>query len=136
MIGESKYCSEVMKEHFNKEPVMNKEDNEDFKNSTKCWICDNDYGDNDVEVKDHCLITGKYRGSAQRDCNINLKLNHKILIVFRNLKNYDYHLIMQELGKFNLKFNLKINVVPNGLEKHMIFTINNKLSFIDSFQFE
>ena len=136
MIGESKYCSEVMKEHFNKELVMNKEDNEDFKNSTKCWICDNGYGDNDVEVKDHCLITGKYRDSAQRDCNINLKLNHKILVVFRNLKNYDYHVIMQELGKFNLKFNLKINVVPNGLEKHMIFTINNKLSFIDSFQFE
>ena len=37
---------------------------------------------------------------------------------------------MQELGKFNLK----INVIPNGLEKYMIFSIN-KLSFIDSFQF-
>ena len=43
MIEESKYCSEVMKKHFNKELVMTKEDNEDFKNSTKCWICDNDY---------------------------------------------------------------------------------------------
>ena len=38
---------------------------------------------------------------------------------------------MQELCKFNLK----INVIPNGLEKYMSFTINNKLSFIDSFQF-
>ena len=38
---------------------------------------------------------------------------------------------MQELGKFNLK----INVIPNGLKKYMSFTINNKLSFIDSFQF-
>ena len=27
MIGESKYCSDVMKNHFNKEPVMTKEDN-------------------------------------------------------------------------------------------------------------
>ena len=33
------------------------------------------------------------------------------------------------------KFNLKINVIPNGLEKYMRFSINNKLSFIDSFQF-
>ena len=33
MIKESKYCSEVMKKHFNKEPVMTKEDNEDFENS-------------------------------------------------------------------------------------------------------
>ena len=38
---------------------------------------------------------------------------------------------MQKLGKFNLK----INVIPNGLEKYMSFSINNKLSFIDSFQF-
>ena len=34
--------------YFNKELVMNKEDNEGFKNSTKFWICDNDYIDNDV----------------------------------------------------------------------------------------
>ena len=38
---------------------------------------------------------------------------------------------MQGLGKFNLK----INVIPNGLEKYIIFTINKKLNFIDSFQF-
>ena len=38
---------------------------------------------------------------------------------------------MQELGKFIFK----ITVVPNGLEKYISFTINNKLSFIDSFQF-
>ena len=38
---------------------------------------------------------------------------------------------MQELGKLNLK----INVITNGLEKQRSFTINNKLSFIDSFQF-
>ena len=38
---------------------------------------------------------------------------------------------MQELSKFNLK----VNVTPNGLEKYMSFSINNKPSFIDSFQF-
>ena len=31
-----------MKKHFNIELVITKEDNEDFKNSTKCWICAND----------------------------------------------------------------------------------------------
>ena len=46
-------------------------------------------------------------------------LNHKIPAV----------LIMQELGKFNLK----ISVIPNKLEKYMSFSINDKLSFIDSF---
>ena len=38
---------------------------------------------------------------------------------------------MQELHKFNLK----INAIPNGLEEYMSFSINSKLSFIDSFQF-
>ena len=51
-------------------------------------------------------------------------------VVLHNLKNYDSHLIIQELGNFNLK----IKVISNGLEKYMSFTIN-KLSFIDSSQF-
>ena len=38
---------------------------------------------------------------------------------------------MQELGKLSPR----INVIPNGLEKYLSLSINNKLSFIDSFQF-
>ena len=34
---------------------------------------------------------------------------------------------MQEIGKFNLK----VNVIPNRLEKYMSFTINERFSFID-----
>ena len=37
---------------------------------------DIDYIDGDVRVKDHCHITGKYKGCAPSDCNINVKLNH------------------------------------------------------------
>ena len=102
-----------------------------MKNSIKYWISENNYIDTDVKVRDHCHITGKDRGSAHRDCNIHLKLNHKIPIVFHHLKNFNSHLIMQELGKFNLK----ISVISNELEKGMSFTINNKLNFINSFQF-
>ena len=110
---------------------MTKENNEDFKNSTKCWIFDNDYVDNDVIVRYHYNIAEKHTGSANRDRNKNLKLNHKTSVAFNNLKNYDSHVIMQEIGTFILK---KI-VITNGLEKYMSFIINNKLSFIDSFQF-
>ena len=74
MINKSKYWSEVIKKHFNKELVMTKEDNEDFTNSTNYWICEND------QVHDD-----KYRGSADRDRKINLKkINLKIPIVFHN----------------------------------------------------
>ena len=59
---------------------MTKEHNEDFKNSNKCWIRDNDYNNNNGKVRDHCHITGKYRGSAYRDYSINPKLNTKLLL--------------------------------------------------------
>ena len=95
MIKETEYRSNVMKNHFNKGLVMSKKDDEDFENSTKCWICDNGYVDVDVKVRVHYHITGKYRGSAQRDCNEKVKLNHRISIPFHNLENYDSHLLIQ-----------------------------------------
>ena len=61
---------------------MTKEDDEDFESSTKCWICDNVYTQSNVKVRDRCHITGKYRGSRHRDCNIKVKLNHRIPVVF------------------------------------------------------
>ena len=112
----------MTKKYFNKELVIAKEGNEYSKNSNKCWICDDDYIDNDVKVRDHSHITGKYRGSAHRGCNINVILQPK---------KYDSQLIIQELCKFNLK----VNVISNGLEKYMSSSINNKLNLIDSFQF-
>ena len=102
------------------------EDDEYFENSTKFWICDHVYAEGDVKI-----IVMSYTGSAQRDCNTNLKLNHKIPIVFHNLKNYYLLLIMQEPDKFIYK----INVIPNELEKDMSFNINNKLILVDSIQF-
>ena len=73
-------------------------------------------------------VTGKYWYSAHRGCNIKVRLNYKIPIVFHNLKSYDSHRIMQELGKFNFE----INVTPNGLEKYMSFNIIDKLAFVTS----
>ena len=106
---------------------MTKKDVEDFENSTKYGIFDNAHVDDDIKLKDHCHVTGKCRCSAHRGCNIKVKLNYKISIVFQNLKCYDSHLIMQELDKFNFE----VNVMPNGLEKYMSFNINNKLAFIN-----
>ena len=38
---------------------------------------------------------------------------------------------MQEIDKFDIK----VSVIPNGLEKYMAFTINKNFVFIDSMQF-
>ena len=47
------------------------------------------------------------------------------------MKDYGSHLIIQEINKFDVK----ISVIQNGLEKYMAFTINKNLFFIDSMQF-
>ena len=86
MVEECTYCNDVMKNHFSKGLVMAKKDNEDFEHWDKCWICDNVYADEDVDVQNHCHITGKYRGFGDRDCNIKVKLNHKFTTTFDKLK--------------------------------------------------
>ena len=83
------------------------------------------------KVRDHCHITGKLRGAAHWSCNINLELTKKVPVIFHNLRGYDSHLIFNELDKFDVK----ISVIPNGLEKYMAFFLNKNLVFIDSMQF-
>ena len=92
---------------FNKEIVITEKENGNFENFTKCCICDSYYIDVDVKLGGHCHVTGKYRGSAHRDCNINVKINHEILAELYNLKKFDSHLIMQLLDKYDLKINMK-----------------------------
>ena len=51
-------------------------------------ICDNVYVKGIVDVTDHCHLIGKYRGSANKDSNMKVELNHKITVVFHNLKKF------------------------------------------------
>ena len=124
------YCGDVIKKHFNKNLIMTAEENEKFERSNICWICGKLINFDD-KVRDHCHIAGKYRGAAHWSCNINLKISKEVPVIFHNLKGYDSHLIFKELSKFNCK----ISVIPNGLEKYMSFTLNNDIAFIDSMLF-
>ena len=85
----------------------------------------------DNKVRDHYHITSKYRGAAHWSCNIKLKISKKVPVIFHNLRGYDSHSIFKELSKFNCK----ISVIPNGLEKYISFTLNNNIVFVDSILF-
>ena len=85
----------------------------------------------DNKGRDHDHVTGKNRGLPHWSCNINLTLTKNVPVIFHNLKGYDSRLIIQEIGNFDLK----ISVIPNGLEICLAFTINQNLVFIDSMQF-
>ena len=74
ILREYQYCKKVMKKHFNKNLIMNEEEEEEFQSSNTCWICEKLIDNDDEKVRDHCHITGKFRGAARWNCNINLQL--------------------------------------------------------------
>ena len=111
--------------------IIFKKEQTDFKNAKSCHICNKEYNNKDVPVRDHCHVTGKYRGSAHTNCNLSYRLTNKIYVIFHNLRCYDSHLSMQEIGKFNKD----IDIIPNNMGKYMTFMIDRNLIFLDSFQF-
>ena len=98
---------------------MSAEEEERFQLSNNCWIRDRLFDAGDDIVRDHCHITGKYRGAAYSSCNINLQLSKKIPLMLHNLRGYDIHLIIKEISKFDVK----VSVIPNGLEKYLILQL-------------
>ena len=148
MLEEVEYCKAVIKKHLNKPLVMTDVDEQNFKTMDGCHICGEKYTDKDVHIRDHCHITRKSRGSAHQECNLKLRIKPediKIPVIFHNLREYDSHFIMQQIGeiankhgytnKKGEKQDLNINAIPNNMEKYMAFMLGNHLTFIDSFQF-
>ena len=88
-----------MKKHFNKNLIMTEEEEHLFQESNNCWICKK-LIDNDEKVRDHCHVTGKFRGASHWDCNINFQITKKRPMIFHNLKGYDSHLIFLSLTNF------------------------------------
>ena len=147
MLEEVNYCKDIVKREFNKQLKITDDDELSFRLEDKCHICGEKYTDKDVRVRDHCHITGKFRGSAHQECNLKLRIpeNIKIPVIFHNLRGYDSHFLMQEIGAIVKKHTYKnykgrememqINAIPNNMEKYMAFMLGDHLVFLDSFQF-
>ena len=129
MLEEVEYCKAVVKKRFNKPLVMTDNDEQCFRTMDGCHICGEKYIDKYVRVRDHCHITGKFRGSAHQECNLKLKIKPediKIPVIFHNLRGYDSHFIMQQIGEIATKHaytnkkgekqDLNINAIPNNME--------------------
>ena len=110
---------------------MTKQDIQTSNNSTVCHVCEKPL--NDDSVRDHCHITGQFRGAAHNKCNLKLRLDKKrftVPVVFHNLRGYDSHLLMQAISKVGGE----ITCIPNNTEKYISFSLG-QLRFIDSAQF-
>ena len=108
MLQEVEYCKKVKKDHFNQPMNLTSMEEEEFAAATECHICQKYFIEDDIRVRDHCNIIGKYRGAAHNKCNRSFRLTVQIPVIFHKLKVYDLHLIMQEIGKFKMN----ISVIP------------------------
>ena len=106
MLEEVEWCRKMTKKHFNKPVRMTKKDQQDFEEADKCHICNKKYSEKDIRVRDHCHITGKYKGSAHQDCNMNFKQADKIPVMFHHLSGCNSHFIMREIGQIAKKAHL------------------------------
>ncbi|KAK3095331.1 hypothetical protein FSP39_013326 [Pinctada imbricata] len=97
--------------------LMTNDDHKVFREATHCHICGKML--NHDRVRDHCHISGKFRGAAHNECNLKFQLTKRIPVFFYNLRGYDAHHIMSEIGKMKRK-NLKC--IPQNHEKYISFS--------------
>ena len=134
MLSEVQYCQKIISTKFNKPLQMTDEDEQQFKAAEECHICGKKYKETDIRVRNHCHITGQYSGSAHQDCNLKLKISPKeftIPVIFHNLRGYDSHFIMQEIGSIGKSNNLSINCITKNMKKYMAFMLGKHLVFLE-----
>ena len=81
----------------NKDIIMTEEDEEDYGNKKNCLFGEKENISD--KVRDHCHLTGKYRGAAHSKCNINVtqKQSNFILFIMHNFSNYDCHVFFKKM---------------------------------------
>ena len=78
---------------FSKSMIMTMQDKLIYDNSTLCHICNEEIGKD--SVRDHCHLSGKFRGTAHEVWNQKYKVPTFFPVVFHNLSGYDCHYILE-----------------------------------------
>lgn len=123
---------------------MTRTNDRNFASATHCHICEQKFEEyDDDRVRDHCHLTGKYRGAAHNECNRGYRDSRDIPVIFHNLSGYDSHFIIAKIAK---RFKGQIDIIPINSEIYISFTkivekTSNdykrriRLKFIDSLRF-
>ena len=117
----------------NKDIIMTEENKQDFENDNICRYCEK-YIETD-KVRDHCHLTGNYRGPAHNECNLQVKQKDSnfITIGLHNFSNYDCHMFFKTLVD-RKKDNVKFEIIPKTDEKY-ISVKYGCIRFIDTYRF-
>ena len=131
-----------------KKMIFGAKEREEFDGATECWICHGEFSKDDKTVRDHCHLSGKYRGAAHNKCILKYRRPNFTPVLFHNLSGYDSHLFIKNLGVTEGN----INCIPNNEEKYISFSkdivvgeytnkngkvvdVKQQLRFVDSFKF-
>ena len=116
-----------------KDIIMRQEDEEDYKNNSISRFCEKNIESD--KFRDHCHLTGKYRGPSHNICNINVRQadSNFIAFAFHNFSNYDCHMFFKKLVDLK-KDKVKFETIPKTNEEYI--SVNNGcIRFIDSYRF-
>lgn len=133
--GERKRVLRILK---NVNVPLSMTDDDIFKHvdSEVCQVCKNFYFDDklfpEAKVRDHCHLSGKYRGALCNSCNLRHAVyKPEIICIFHGLSNYDSHFLIPHLSRYRSNI---LCVIPKTSEKFLSFSIGN-LIFKDSYNF-
>ena len=112
---------------------MLEEDEEEYRNNNFCRFCEQII--ESVKVRDHCHLTGKYRGPAHSKCNFNVtqKQSNFIPFIFHNFSNYDCHMFFKKLVD-KKRDKVDFEIIPKTNEEYIPVTYGC-IRFIDSYRF-
>ena len=125
-----------------KKMIFTKKDKITYENSKHCWICQEPFLEKEdgqtkgkIKVRDHCHWTGKFRAAALDSCNLRLREQTFIAVIFHTLKGYDSHLFIKAFHDLEEE----PTCIPQNTEKFISFSLkklgSSELRFLDSYAF-
>ena len=87
-----------------------------------CYLCSKRFEKD--KVRDHDHYTGKYRGAACNQCNLNYKVPNFIPVFFHNLTSYDCHLFIKTMSNVG-------SCIARTEEKYISFSKKVKVELDD-----
>ena len=117
----------------NKDIIMTENDEEDYRIDIICRFCEKEIISD--KIRDHCHLTGKYRGPAHSKCNIIVtrKQSNFIPFIFHNFSIYDCLMFFRKL--VDLKNDkVKFDIIPKTNDEYICVTYGC-IRFTDSFRF-